>query len=81
VYTNANEYKAPDSLDIILMQLLSVHCMLHRNETWPMKTENALAIHLAEKKIIEWIRNRLTCNELSERLRTDDIITVVSEIG
>jgi len=46
-----------------------------------MKTENALAIHLAEKKMIEWIRNRLTCNELSERLRTDDIITVVSEIG
>jgi len=61
-------------------------CVLHGSETWPVKKENKLTFQQAEMRMIRGmcgvkVADRFACNELRNRPRVDDIITMVQEIG
>jgi len=54
--------------------------MLHRSDTWPARKEN----EVAELRTVRWmcgvkLQNRVPSKELRERLRLDDIISVLQQ--
>ena len=47
--------------------------MLHRNETWPVRKENEVALQRAEMRMVRWmcnvkVKHRVLSKELRERL-------------
>jgi len=60
------------------------YSMLRRSETWPVRKENEVALQWAEMKTVRWmcdikIKDRVPSKELRERLRIDDIISVMQQ--
>jgi len=58
--------------------------MLHRNETWPVRKENEVALQWAETKMVRWMRgvkvkDTVLCKALRERLGLDDIISILQQ--
>ena len=58
--------------------------MLHGSETWPVRTENMVALHRAEMRMVRWmcgvkLKDRLPSKELRERLGIDDIALVLQQ--
>jgi len=58
--------------------------MLHGNETWPVRKENAVALQRAEMRMVRWmcgvkLKDRLPSKELRERLGIDDIALVLQQ--
>jgi len=56
--------------------------MLHGSETWPVKKENEVALQRAEMRMVRWmcdvkLQDRIPSEGLRERLRLDDIISVL----
>jgi len=53
--------------------------MLHGSETWPVRTENEVALQQTEMRMVRWmcdvkVKARVPSKELRERLGIDDII-------
>ena len=60
--------------------------MLHRSETWPVRKENEVALQRAEIRMVRWmsgakVKIRFPSNELTDRLRINDIIPVLQQNG
>jgi len=58
--------------------------MLHRSETRPVRKENEVAFLWAEMRMVRWmsgikLKDRVPSKELRERVRTDDIISVLQQ--
>ena len=58
--------------------------MLHRNETWPVRKENEVALQWAEMRMVRWmcgvkLQDGIPSKGLSERLGSDDIISVLQQ--
>jgi len=58
--------------------------MLHRNETWPVRKENVVALQRAEMRMVRWmcgvkLKDSLPSKELRERLGVDDIALVLQQ--
>jgi len=53
-------------------------------ETWPVTKDNKVALQRVEMKMVRWIcdvkvKDRVPSKELSQRLKTDDVILVVQQ--
>jgi len=58
--------------------------MLHSSETWPIRKENEVALQRAEMRMFRWmcgatLQGRDPSKRLRERLRLDDIISVLQQ--
>ena len=58
--------------------------VLHGSETWPVSTENVVALQRAEMRMVRWmcgvkLKDRLPSKELRERLGIDDIALVLQQ--
>jgi len=58
--------------------------MLHGSETWPVRTENVVALQRAEMRMVRWmcgvkLKDTFPSNELIERLGIDDITLVLQQ--
>jgi len=57
--------------------------MLHESETWPIRTENVVALQRAEMRMVRQCgimeKNRFQSKELRERLGIDDIALVLQQ--
>jgi len=58
--------------------------MLHGSETWPVRKENEVALQRAELRIVRWmcgvkLQDRIPSEGSRERLRLDDIISVLQQ--
>ena len=58
--------------------------MLHGSETWPVRKENEVALHLAKMRMVRWmcgvkLQDRIPGKRLRERLGLDDIISVLQQ--
>ena len=58
----------------------------HGSETWPVRTENEVALQRAEMRMVRWmcgvkLKDRLPSKELRERLGVDDIALVLQQNG
>ena len=58
--------------------------MLHGSETWPVRTENVVALQRAEMRMVRWmcgvkLKDRLPSKELRERLDIDDSIGIAAK--
>jgi len=58
--------------------------VLHRSETWPVRTENEVALQRAEMRMVRWmcnvkVRERVPSKELRERLGIADIILILEQ--
>jgi len=58
--------------------------MLHGSETWPVRKENEAALQQAEMRMVRWmcnvkVKDRVSSNELKERLGIDDIILLLQQ--
>jgi len=56
--------------------------MSHGSETWPLRKENEVALQRAEVRMVRWmcgikVNDRFPHDELRERLRIDEIISVL----
>ena len=56
--------------------------MSHGSETWPLRKENEVALQRAEVRMVRWmcgikVNDRFPRDELRERLRIDEIISVL----
>jgi len=62
-----------------------VQCsMLHGSETWPVRKENEVALQQAGMRMVRWmcgvkLQDRVPSKGLRERLRLDDIISVLKQ--
>jgi len=58
--------------------------MLHGSETSPVRKQNEVALQQAEMRMVRWmcgvkLQDRIPCKGLRERLRLDDIISVLQQ--
>jgi len=58
--------------------------MLHGSEAWPVRKENEVALQRAEMRMVRWmccikLQDRVPSKGLKERLRLDDIISVLQQ--
>jgi len=58
--------------------------MLHESETWPVRTENVVALQRAEMRMVRWmcgikVKDRFPSKELRKRLGIDDITLVLQQ--
>ena len=58
--------------------------MLHASETWPVRKENEVALQRTEMTMVRWmcgfkLQDRVPSKGLRERLRSDDIISVLQQ--
>jgi len=70
----------------LIEKILSGYCvqssMLH--ETWPVRKKNDVALQRAEIRMVRWmcdikVKDRVTSQELRERLGIDDIISLLQQ--
>jgi len=58
--------------------------MLHGSETWPIRKENEVALHMAEMRMVRWmcgikLQDGVPSKGLGARLGLDDIISVLQQ--
>ena len=73
-----------DIVVVIVIVVSIIHSMLHGSETWPVRTENVVALQRAEMRMVRWmcgvkLKDRLPSKELRERLDIDDIALVLQQ--
>jgi len=57
-------------------------CLPHSSETWPVRSENELALLRAEMRMVRQmcgvkVSDEVACEELSDRLGLEDVVTVL----
>ena len=58
-----------DIVVVIVIVVSIIHSMLHGSETWPVRTENVVALQRAEMRMVRWmcgvkLKDRLPSKEL-----------------
>jgi len=60
-------------------------CLLHGRETWPVRSENELALLRTEMRMVRLmcgveLSDKVACEELRDRLGLEDVVTVLQHI-